>query len=52
MLAVAGIQADQSAIDSLQRRMGFFQQSMDALDRLDLGMTDPAASFDPTEEGD
>ena len=42
LLALVGLQVDTEAAEALRRRIGFFQDAMDALDWLDLGMTDPA----------
>ena len=51
MLAAVGLQADQEAVSSLQRRMAFFAQAMDALDGADLGMSGPALAFQADEDG-
>lgn len=47
LLALAGLDADAEALEVLRRRMGFFQDAMNALDRMDLGSRDPAFLFVP-----
>ncbi|MDA1095931.1 MAG: hypothetical protein O3B84_01555 [Chloroflexi bacterium] len=50
MLALVGLDADQAMLDALHRRIGFSQEAMEAMDRMDLGMVDPAPVFAPDEE--
>lgn len=51
LLALVGIETDDQALEALHRRVGFYQEAMNKLDALDLGMTDPAVVFHPDEEG-
>ena len=50
MLALVGLDADQAMLDALHRRIGFSHEAMEAMDRMDLGMVDPAPVFAPDEE--
>lgn len=50
MLALVGLDADEAMLDALHRRIGFSQEAMEAMDRIDLGLIDPAPVFAPDEE--
>ena len=49
MLALVGLETDADALEALRRRIGFFQDAMEALDRVDLGMADPATLYHPDD---
>ena len=49
-LALVGIEADAATLEAVHRRVGFARTALETLDKLDLGMSDPAPIYRPDEE--
>ena len=46
-LAMIGVVIDDDALEGLQRRISFYQDALGRIDDLDLGLTEPAVSYNP-----
>ena len=49
-LALVGIETDEATLEAVHRRLSFAREALATLDKLDLGMSDPAPVYVPDEE--